>query len=98
MRDNTSEKIEELTNKIEELTLAIKRLEDKERNKGNKVLEIGDRVRIKNPRNGQARYGRVCRIGKEFITVETKKGKVVRKIHNLQRTNSEDESVESDHE
>lgn len=107
MEDKTTEQLEELTSKIEELTLVVRKLEkeikDKEsstkekgKNKGEKKLKIGDRVNIRNPRNGQASSGRVCRIGKEYVTVETRKGKVVRKSYNLKKvkSSSEEESLE----
>ena len=101
MRDKTEEKIEELTTKVEELTLEIKKLEKSikgdetkktEKKKKKSKLQIGDSVRIKNPRNGQAKAGKVCRIGEECITVETKRGKVVRKYYNLNKI--EEESLE----
>lgn len=88
MVDKTTEQLEELTSKIEELTLVVR--------KGEKELKIGDRVNIRNPKNGQASSGRVCRIGKEYVTVETRKGKVVRKSYNLKKvkSSSEEESLE----
>ena len=88
MKDKTTEQLEELTSKIEELTLVVR--------KGEKELKIGDRVNIRNPKNGQASSGRVCRIGKEYVTVETRKGKVVRKSYNLKKvkSSSEEESLE----
>ena len=88
MKDKTTEQLEELTSKIEELTLVVR--------KGEKELKIGDRVNIRNPKNGQASSGRVCRIGKEYVTVETRKGKVVRKSYNLKKVKSslEEESLE----
>ena len=88
MVDKTTEQLEELTSKIEELTLVVR--------KGEKELKIGDRVNIRNPKNGQASSGRVCRIGKEYVTVETRKGKVVRKSYNLKKVKSslEEESLE----
>ena len=88
MVDKTTEQLEELTSKTEELTLVVR--------KGEKELKIGDRVNIRNPKNGQASSGRVCRIGKEYVTVETRKGKVVRKSYNLKKVKSslEEESLE----
>ena len=88
MKDKTTEQLEELTSKIEELTLVVR--------KGEKELKIGDSVNIRNPKNGQASSGRVCRIGKEYVTVETRKGKVVRKSYNLKKvkSSSEEESLE----
>jgi len=86
MRDKTEEKIEELTTKVEKFISRNKetgekhqRRRDKENGKKKKKskLQIGDSLRIKNPRNGQAKAGKVCSIGEEYITVETKRGKVV---------------------
>ena len=102
MEDKTTEQLEELTSKIEELTLVVRKLEKEIKDKDSstkeieKKLKIGDRVNIRNPRNGQASSGRVCRIGKEYVTVETRKGKVVRKSYNLKKvkSSSEEESLE----
>ncbi len=48
---------------------------EKGKNKREKKLKIGDRVNIRNPRNWQSSSGILCRIGKEYVTVETRKGK-----------------------
>lgn len=98
-KNKTESQIEDLIKKIETLTVEVEDL--KKRVKGNnskqneKELQIGDKVAIKNPRRGQAASGFVCRIGEEYVTVETKKGKVVRKIHNVRKVKSitEDNSV-----
>jgi hypothetical protein len=46
---------------------------------------VGDRVKILNPRKGQEPEGTVSRIGTDtkFVTVETKKGKVIRHLSNI---------------
>lgn len=108
MKDNTAAQLEELTTKIEELTLVVKKLEKeikeqdtikkekkKEKKQSGIKLRIGDRVKVKNPRNGQPSKGKVCRIGTEYVTVETSKGKLVRKAYNLQKikSSSEEESL-----
>ena len=71
MEDKTTEQLEELTSKIEELTLVVRKLEKEIKDKDSstkeieKKLKIADRLNIRNPKNGQASSGRVCRIGKE---------------------------------
>ena len=78
MEDKTTEQLEELTSKIEELTLVVRKLEkeikDKEsntkekgKNKGEMKLKIGDRVNIRNPRNGQASSGKERKGSKEVL-------------------------------
>ena len=89
MRNKTEEQIEDLTKKIEELTVEVKELREKVKGdiskESKKELRVGDRVAIRNPRRGQATSGLICRIGEEYVTVNTKRGKVVRKAHNVRK-------------
>lgn len=89
-------KIEQLTRKVQSLEKELRDNKSKAKGKEKTNLKIGDRVKIRNPSSGQANSGRVCRVGTEYITVNTKKGKVVRKIRNLQKvkSSSEQESIE----
>mmetsp|Transcript_14376 Transcript_14376/g.26998 ORF Transcript_14376/g.26998 Transcript_14376/m.26998 type:complete len:83 (+) Transcript_14376:149-397(+) len=43
---------------------------------------VGDLVEILNPKRGQETTGRISKIGR-YITVQTKKGKVVRSFKNI---------------
>ena len=48
-------------------------------------LQIGDKVKVLNPKKGQEATGTVSKIGAFRVTIETKKGKVIRAYKNLQR-------------
>jgi hypothetical protein len=51
----------------------------------NKEPRVGDRVQILNPRKGQEEVGTITRIGAttKYVTIDTKRGKVVRQIANI---------------
>jgi transcription elongation GreA/GreB family factor len=79
-------RITKIEQELRELKLDLSRRdEEKDRTENTGNLEIGSRVRILNPKKGQKTQGTIVRIGKEtgYITIETKKGKVVRHKSNV---------------
>ena len=82
----TDEEILEQILEIEQLTRNLRiDLEERSSQQRTGKLTIGDRVKILNPKKGQEKIGVVTKIGAFRITLETKKGKVIRAVHNLQR-------------
>ena len=68
--ENTiSEQINELQRRITKIEVTLR--EDK----NNNIIQVGDRVRIKNPREGQAKEGVVIKFNEEtrFVTVQGKR-------------------------
>mmetsp|Transcript_14386 Transcript_14386/g.27031 ORF Transcript_14386/g.27031 Transcript_14386/m.27031 type:complete len:93 (+) Transcript_14386:192-470(+) len=81
---------EELLSKIEKIEKELQKLklelqEEKPRAEEPRKPKKGDLVKILNPKAGQDKIGRIIRIGKEtgFVTINTKKGKVVRSERNI---------------
>lgn len=85
--------VEQLQNlQIRQATL-VSRLEELNRNKKNKrntgdtprPLEVGDWVRVLNPRPFQARRGKITKIGKRVTILTAAGDPIVRAAQNLQR-------------
>ena len=71
---------------IEQLTRKLRiDLEERSSQQRTGKLQIGDKVKILNPKKGQEKTGTVSKIGAFRVTIETKKGKVIRAYKNLQR-------------
>ena len=82
----TDEEILQQIQEIEQLTRKLRiDLEERSSQQRTGKLTIGDRVKILNPKKGQEKNGVVSKIGAFRITLETKKGKVIRAYKNLQR-------------
>lgn len=80
-------RISKLEKELKELKLEVAQVKKKDESTRNKTSkpEVGDLVGILNPRKGQETQGNISRIGREtkFVTIDTKKGKVVRHISNI---------------
>ncbi len=71
---------------IEQLTRKLRiDLEERSSQQRTGKLQIGDKVKILNPKKGQEKTGTVSKIGAFRVTIDTQKGKVIRAVHNLQR-------------
>jgi hypothetical protein len=81
-------RIEEIEEQLRSLKLELKK-EAKETPAKDKTIEVGDEVRILNPRSGQDRTGVVTRINSltKYVSIQTKKGIVVRTRKNVERKN-----------
>jgi predicted nucleic acid-binding Zn-ribbon protein len=87
MKEETiQERIEKIEDELKRLKLELAQSKKKISNANDHSREpkIGDRVRILNPRKGQEKEGIVF-LGKEtnYVSVQTKKGKVVRHQSNI---------------
>ena len=82
----TDEEILQQILEIEQLTRKLKiDLEERSSKQQTGKLQIGDKVKILNPKKGQEKTGTVSKIGAFRVTIDTQKGKVIRAVHNLQR-------------
>jgi hypothetical protein len=82
----TDEEILQQILEIEQLTRKLRiDLEERSSKQQTGKLQIGDKVNILNPKKGQETTGTVSKIGAFRVTIETKKGKVIRAYKNLQR-------------
>lgn len=85
--DEILTKIARIEKELSELKIGLTRREIDSRTTGHQLeeLKVGDRVKILNPRKGQRDQGTISRIGKEtnYVTVDTKTGKVVRHRSNV---------------
>ncbi len=71
---------------IEKLTRNLRiDLEERSSQQQTGKLQIGDKVKILNPKKGQEKTGTVSKIGAFRVTIDTQKGKVIRAVHNRQR-------------
>ena len=71
---------------IEQLTRKLRiDLEERSSQQHTGKLQIGDKVKILNPKKGQEKTGTVSKIGAFRVTIDTQKGKVIQAFHNLQR-------------
>ena len=66
---------------------SAKEREVEQRSKQRDSVELGDYVRILNPKRGQGTEGKIVKINPktDYVTVETAQGKVVRAQFNIQR-------------
>ena len=82
----TDEEILQQILEIEQLTRKLRiDLEERSSQQHTGKLQIGDKVKILNPKKGQEKTGTVSKIGAFRVTIDTQKGKVIRAVHNLQR-------------
>ncbi len=82
----TDEEILQQILEIEQLTRKLRiDLEERSSQQRTGKLQIGDKVKILNPKKGQEKTGTVSKIGAFRVTIDTQKGKVIRAVHNLQR-------------
>ncbi len=71
---------------IEQLTRKLRiDLEERSSQQRTGKLQIGEKVKILNPKKGQEKNGVVSKIGTFRITIDTEKGKVLRAFKNLQQ-------------
>jgi hypothetical protein len=84
-------RIERLEKELKELKLELSTKRDNAENqKQTKRIVSGDLVEILNPRKGQEKTGTVVRVGSDtnYVTVNTKSGKVVRLASNVRKVNT----------
>ena len=82
----TDEEILQQILEIEQLTRKLRiDLEERSSQQHTVKLQIGDKVKILNPKKGQEKNGVVSKIGAFRVTIDTEKGKVLRAFKNLQQ-------------
>ena len=81
-------KIEELEIQLQQRRIELEVLnKDTNHQEVEKDLNLGDEVVILNPKSGQERFGTVIKYNHNtgYVTIKTKKGKVIRKKDNVIR-------------
>ena len=82
--------LENIQRQLSELSIAKENTADTNKPKStqqNQELEVGDRVRILNPRRGQQSLGSITRITNHFVFIETASG------HNIRRASKNVQKV-----
>jgi putative ribosome biogenesis GTPase RsgA len=84
--ENINERIKKIESGLQKLKLDLRTRKANEEERKNQKPRVGDWVRFLNPRQGQEQVGTVTRIGTStnYVTIDTKKGKVVRQILNIE--------------
>ena len=88
-KEDLLQRISDIEEQLQSLKLEVQELEDQGQEspspRSKKFYEVGDHVRITNPRFGQDSEGVVCKANFEsgWVTVQTTKGKVRRQYFNL---------------
>jgi hypothetical protein len=78
-------KIEDLEEQLRDLKLELQRESEPPKSTKERTIEIGDEVRILNPRAGQDKKGVVIKINSltKYVSIRTTKGTVVRTKKNV---------------
>ena len=87
-KDDLIQRINEIEEQLRSLKIELQDLHEHEegnRNQQQSFFQIGDRVKIVNPRFGQESQGTVCKANAEtgWVTVQTTKGKIRHQVFNI---------------
>ena len=93
-KEELIQRISEIEDQLRALKIEVQELEDQSQEssvpRSKKFYEVGDRVRINNPKYGQDSEGVVFKANFEtgWITIQTTKGKVRRQYFNISLVHS----------